>query len=639
MAEPTAYEQYILELINRARLDPTTEASRLKIGLNDGLAAGTITATQKQPLAFNPQLNDAADSHSQWMLNSGKFSHTGADGSDPGARMKAAGYSFAGSWAWGENIVWYGTTGTLNVATAAAQHHDILFKSAGHRTNILNDNYREIGIGTLTGKFSGNNALMTTEDFAKSGTAKFITGVAINDLNDDLFYGIGEGLSGIAVSARSAGSTIASATTWSAGGYRLSIANDGAYDVIFSGSEIAADTGVSISVSGANVKVDLADKDSIVSSVSATLLAGTADLKLLGINTLTGTGNKLDNVLTGNSGNNTLSGLEGNDTLKGGAGKDTLIGGDGPDTAVFSGTKANYQLTSVDADTIEVKDLRSGNADGIDILHNIEFARFSDSTVSLSGSDDPPANPGRIEGTSAANVLAGTANNDEIYGLGGNDTLNGANGDDILAGGAGADKLNGGNGFDTALYELAVSVNLLRSSSNTGDAKGDIYSSIEAFRFGDRNDVFAGNASGNIASGGGGNDSLGGGAGNDELHGGAGLDRITGGSGIDHLWGDAGSNSSSLPRRPKRVMSFMTSTAMRIFCSLLPPPSAADLSGGASLSVVRLRQLRQPSGSWGQGHLPARYRQRRTVVGQGRQRKGRPCSHCDADRCQAGGGG
>jgi hypothetical protein len=64
MVEPTAYEQYILELINRARANPGAEAARLGIDLNQGLAAGTISTAAKQPLAFNPLLIDAARGHS-----------------------------------------------------------------------------------------------------------------------------------------------------------------------------------------------------------------------------------------------------------------------------------------------------------------------------------------------------------------------------------------------------------------------------------------------------------------------------------------------------------------------------------------------------------------------------------------------
>jgi len=99
MAELTAHEQLLIELVNRARLDPAGEAARYGIDLNDGLAAGTITAAPKQPLAPNPNLATAAQGHSQWMLDNDVFSHTGAGGSDPEDRMRGAGYAFTG-WFW-----------------------------------------------------------------------------------------------------------------------------------------------------------------------------------------------------------------------------------------------------------------------------------------------------------------------------------------------------------------------------------------------------------------------------------------------------------------------------------------------------------------------------------------------------------
>src|SRR3954470_25001788 len=137
MAQPTAYEQYFLELVNHARADPAAEAARLGIGLNDGLSAGTISTAPKQPLALNPLLIDAAEAHSAWMLATDTFSHTGVNGSSPEDRMTAAGYAFSGSWTWGENI-----------------------KDA---------DFREIGIGVQTGEYQGSNGATATEDFARSG--------------------------------------------------------------------------------------------------------------------------------------------------------------------------------------------------------------------------------------------------------------------------------------------------------------------------------------------------------------------------------------------------------------------------------------------------------------------------------------
>src|SRR5688500_18814084 len=79
---PTNNEQYLVELINRARANPTAEATRLGIALNEGVSAGeTISTTAKQPLAINPNITDAARKHSQWMIDTDSFSHTGQGGS------------------------------------------------------------------------------------------------------------------------------------------------------------------------------------------------------------------------------------------------------------------------------------------------------------------------------------------------------------------------------------------------------------------------------------------------------------------------------------------------------------------------------------------------------------------------------
>lgn len=65
MAQPSDFEQYFLELVNRARSDPGAEAQRLGLGLNDGLNPGTISGAAKQPPAFNAALIDAARGHGE----------------------------------------------------------------------------------------------------------------------------------------------------------------------------------------------------------------------------------------------------------------------------------------------------------------------------------------------------------------------------------------------------------------------------------------------------------------------------------------------------------------------------------------------------------------------------------------------
>src|SRR5262249_35666436 len=51
------------------------------------VSLGTISAASKQPLAANQFLTTAAENHSQWMLDTDTFSHTGINGTDPGDCM------------------------------------------------------------------------------------------------------------------------------------------------------------------------------------------------------------------------------------------------------------------------------------------------------------------------------------------------------------------------------------------------------------------------------------------------------------------------------------------------------------------------------------------------------------------------
>ncbi len=249
----------MLELINRARSNPLAEASLHGINLNQGLAPGTISSSAKQPLVFNTKLIDSSRDHSEWMLDTDTFSHTGENGSSAGDRMRNAGYAFTGSWTWGENISWRGTTGTPNVTSFVGTQHVGLFKSSGHRTNILSNAFKEIGIGTVTGEYSGYNAVMTTQNFAKSGSSTFLTGVAFDDgVTDDDFYTVGEGLGGISVQAtRRSDQQTFSTQTYGSGGYQMAL-TPGTYDVTFSGGGLSQVIEQTVSIDNQNIKLDLA---------------------------------------------------------------------------------------------------------------------------------------------------------------------------------------------------------------------------------------------------------------------------------------------------------------------------------------------------------------------------------------------
>jgi uncharacterized protein YkwD len=262
-AYPTSYEQYMVELINKARATPDAYAASLGISLNEGLAAGTISSTAKQPLAINPYLTDSAANHSQWMLDFDTFSHTGASGSSPTSRMQAAGYVLESGWSTGENIAYRGTTGTPNVAAFTKALAESLFIDAsvsgrGHRLNIMKDAFVEVGAGIRTGTFGSYNSVMVTEDFGKSAPLMFLTGVAFNDIvTVDNFYTPGEGLNNVSIVAiRDGNGARYSTTTWASGGYNLALPR-GRYSIMAKSAALGPSQFIaSVNIGTQNVKRD-----------------------------------------------------------------------------------------------------------------------------------------------------------------------------------------------------------------------------------------------------------------------------------------------------------------------------------------------------------------------------------------------
>ena len=387
----SATEQYLLELINRARLDPASEAARYGLALNDGLPEGTIGTEAYEPLAPSTQLETSAESHSTWMLENDTFSHTGEDDSTAGDRISTAGYVFGGSWSWRENLAWTGTTGPVDLTDAIETHHEGLYRSAGHRENRFADNIREVGIAQVVGDFTYEgttyNSSMTTLNFAKSGTDVFITGVAFADADSDIFYGVGEGTAGITVTAAGA-----SATTGAAGGYGLSVAPTDDLLVQVS-TQIDTLAELRVDAGDGNVKLDVvADVDgnySLLLSGNATLVSGIPNAMLLGIGDLNLTGSGAANQLTGNDGDNILTGGGGDDILSGAGGTDTLYGGTGNDLLQGGGGRA----------------LAFGDeAENMDML--------------IGGAGDD-----QLEGQSGADWLEGGEGNDVLTGGGGRDTF------------------------------------------------------------------------------------------------------------------------------------------------------------------------------------------------------------------------
>ena len=509
LLQPSVYEQYMLELVNRARSNPNKEAGRYGLNdLNRGLSSGTITSAAKQPLAFNFSLIDAARDHSQWISDTNTFSHTGAGGSSPGDRMAAAGYNFTGAWRWGENIAWQGTTGTPNITSFVADEHESLFLSDGHRKNILNSGFREIGIGVIQDTFATStrtyNAVITTQNFASSGSSVFLTGVAFNDLvNEDDFYTIGEGLSGIEIKAtRRSDNQIFTTHTLDAGGYQIAL-KAGTYDVTFSENGTIIGNSHTVAIASQNVKLDL-DTSNIEIVNENDLLRGGQNQDTLnggaGNDSLYGLGN--DDRLVGGDGNDILYGWIGNDSLYGQNNDDRLVGGDGNDS--LSGGNGN--------DT-----LNGGN--GNDTLNGGTGNDY------LSGQDDDD----RLIGSDGNDILYGGIGDDSLYGQDDDDKLVGNDGNDILYGGTGDDSLYGQDDDDKLVGN---------------DGNDILYGGIgdDSLYGQDDNDKLVGNDGNDFLHGGNGADELLGQNDDDQLVGANGNDTLNGGLGLDSLRGGAGSD-------------------------------------------------------------------------------------------------
>ncbi|MEU0150746.1 CAP domain-containing protein [Micromonospora fulviviridis] len=101
-------------------------------------------------LTVNDKLMLAAQRHSQDQADHKTMSHDGSDGSDVGDRLDRVGYAWR---SYGENVAW-------NQQSPAAVM-DAWMNSPGHRANILNCSFTQIGVGVAR-----SNGPYWTQDFA-----------------------------------------------------------------------------------------------------------------------------------------------------------------------------------------------------------------------------------------------------------------------------------------------------------------------------------------------------------------------------------------------------------------------------------------------------------------------------------------
>jgi uncharacterized protein YkwD len=119
-------------------------------------------------LKLNKKLSRAARAHARDMAKRNYFSHDTLGGGTFVDRIRRAGYlKGARSWVVGENLAW-GSGGQSRTRVIT----EMWMNSPGHRANILNPSFREIGIGIAYDapvSDAGNPAATWTTDFGSRG--------------------------------------------------------------------------------------------------------------------------------------------------------------------------------------------------------------------------------------------------------------------------------------------------------------------------------------------------------------------------------------------------------------------------------------------------------------------------------------
>ncbi len=105
-------------------------------------------------LVENSTLNQAAQAKANDMLLKGYFSHNTPDGKTPWDFIQTAGYGYIMA---GENLA---------VNFTEAEHvEEAWMNSPGHKANIINKDFEEIGIGIAQGDYQGHNAIFVVQMF------------------------------------------------------------------------------------------------------------------------------------------------------------------------------------------------------------------------------------------------------------------------------------------------------------------------------------------------------------------------------------------------------------------------------------------------------------------------------------------
>lgn len=109
------------------------------------------------PLKENALLNKAAEAKLDDMFKGQYFEHISPAGIGPGELVESVGYEYIAS---GENLALGNFDGDRDLVQA-------WMDSPGHRANILNTKYQEIGVAVGKGVFEGHETWLAVQEFGK----------------------------------------------------------------------------------------------------------------------------------------------------------------------------------------------------------------------------------------------------------------------------------------------------------------------------------------------------------------------------------------------------------------------------------------------------------------------------------------
>ena len=277
--------------------------------------------------------------------------------------------------------------------------NDTLSGEGGNDFYIV-DSALDVVIESMS-SLGGNDTISSTANYTLSG------GVENLMLRGTAAIGVGNSLNNIIT-----GNSLANTLDGGLGNDSLSGEGGNDFYIIDSINDIVVETAA-------------AGTDSVLSNTSGYMLAGNAEVLILGNEVASGTGNSLANTLIGNASNNTLNGGEGNDSLVGGAGSDYYIIDSLSDTII--------EGVSVGIDSV------LANITGYTLSGNTEVLMLGNAIASGTGN-------------SLDNLLIGNSISNSLFGGLGNDSLQGASFGNI----AQKDTLTGGDGIDAFILGNGV---------------------------------------------------------------------------------------------------------------------------------------------------------------------------------------